>query len=132
MKICISSVGDKKESQVDLRFGRCSYFVIYDLEKDEYQFLSNEGVRESGGAGIKAAGLMLDNNVEVVITGNLGPNAMRVLGAGKVKLIGCISGGTIQDQIQAFKSHELHPITDTVQAHFGMGNQHRHGQRQQG
>lgn len=33
MKICVSSTGKEKNSPVDVRFGRCRYFMIYDTEK---------------------------------------------------------------------------------------------------
>ena len=35
MKIGISSDGENLDSFLDLRFGRCRYFVIYDTENNE-------------------------------------------------------------------------------------------------
>jgi predicted Fe-Mo cluster-binding NifX family protein len=33
MKVAITSTGNSPESTLDSRFGRCSYFVIYDTMK---------------------------------------------------------------------------------------------------
>ena len=32
MKIAITSTGDSQDSKLDERFGRCSFFVVYDTE----------------------------------------------------------------------------------------------------
>ena len=55
MKIAVSSTGDNLDSNVDMRFGRCKYFVVVDSESMDFKALSNESVIASGGAGIKAA-----------------------------------------------------------------------------
>ena len=34
MKICITSRGDNLESEIDPKFGRCSYFIIWNYEND--------------------------------------------------------------------------------------------------
>ena len=41
MKIAITSQGDQLDSVIDQRFGRCSYFVIYDTESKTTQFIQN-------------------------------------------------------------------------------------------
>ena len=54
MKICITANGEGLDSEVDPRFGRCSYFVIYDPETRSVESISNSSAVASGGAGIKA------------------------------------------------------------------------------
>jgi predicted Fe-Mo cluster-binding NifX family protein len=34
MKVAITSTGNSLESKLDSRFGRCSFFVIYDTESN--------------------------------------------------------------------------------------------------
>ena len=36
MKICVTSTGPSPDAPVDMRFGRCQYFVIVDSETMEY------------------------------------------------------------------------------------------------
>lgn len=85
MKICISAKGKEKESLLDRRFGRCDYFQIYDTETGDFKVLENESKMSNGGAGIAASNLLIDENVDVVITGNLGPNAFGVIEEGGIK-----------------------------------------------
>ena len=60
MKICITSMGDNKGSQADLRFGRCRYFGIYDEGAEELKFITNPGIDSAQGAGITAAQKIID------------------------------------------------------------------------
>ncbi len=48
MKIAITSEGNTLNSQIDSRFGRCSYFAIYDTETKATEFVLNPGKEASG------------------------------------------------------------------------------------
>jgi len=54
MKIAISSAGAELNSQVDQRFGRCSYFLIVDVETNNFEVYPNSAASASNGAGIEA------------------------------------------------------------------------------
>jgi predicted Fe-Mo cluster-binding NifX family protein len=43
MKVAITSTGNTTDSKLDQRFGRCSYFVIYDQETKGIEFIPNPG-----------------------------------------------------------------------------------------
>lgn len=85
MKIILSSDGTNKDSNLDKRFGRCEFFVIYDTEKDTYEAVVNSGINASGGAGIKAANQVIELGTEVLITGSLGPNAFELIEKSDIK-----------------------------------------------
>ncbi len=87
MKIAITSTGAGKESPVSEKFGRCSYFVIYDTEDETTYSIVNTAVNSEHGAGPRAAQLIINENAEVVLTGAVGGNAESVLNTGKVKII---------------------------------------------
>ena len=55
MKICVTSMGDNLDSDVDPRFGRCKYFLIIDTDSMNVKSVSNDSMMASGGAGIQAA-----------------------------------------------------------------------------
>jgi predicted Fe-Mo cluster-binding NifX family protein len=123
MKVAISSDGTTLKSNVDPRFGRCPYFIIYDTENDDYKHVINKSSQASGGAGIQAAQMISDMNAESVITGNIGPNAFRVLTAASIKIYSGASG-SIKDAVEKFKSGEYRQTSGPdVGSHFGMGRQ---------
>ncbi len=120
MKIAISSTGRDLNSNIDPRFGRCAYFIIIDPDTQEYEVFENESVSLGGGAGIQSAQFVASKGVQVVITGNCGPNAMRTLEAAGIKVItGC--NGTVRQAIEDYKNGKLQPSSrPTVEEHFGM------------
>ncbi|SHK40148.1 NifB/NifX family molybdenum-iron cluster-binding protein [Paramaledivibacter caminithermalis] len=120
MKICITSTQDNKDSLVDLRFGRCQYFAIYDDEAKEFDFIPNPGIKSMQGAGITAAQEIINMKIDVVITGKLGPNAMKLLKGSDIKIYS-LEKATIQEAVKSFKENNLTEVTSSVPAHFGMG-----------
>ena len=121
MKIGISSTGKDLNAQVDPRFGRCQYFLIVDADTMDFESISNESAMASGGAGIQAAQIIAKAGVEVMITGNVGPNAFQTLSAAGIKIFTGISG-TIKEAVERYKKGDLKETeTSTVGSHFGMG-----------
>jgi predicted Fe-Mo cluster-binding NifX family protein len=51
MKICITSDGDNLNANVDLRFGRCPCFILYDTNTDSFEAIPNTNVSGMGGVG---------------------------------------------------------------------------------
>jgi predicted Fe-Mo cluster-binding NifX family protein len=119
MKICISSTGNSMESAMDPRFGRCEFFAIVDTETNETKLIDNAAAKSGGGAGIAAGQLIVDNDVEVLITGNVGPNANDVLKAAKIKIVRG-KKVSLNENLEMFKNNEFEVIETTVPSHSGM------------
>jgi len=82
MKIAVSSTGKNLTDSVSDVFGRSPYFIIAEIENGEIkktEIMENKNADQAGGAGISAAQLMAEKNVNAVITGNVGPRALDVL-----------------------------------------------------
>jgi predicted Fe-Mo cluster-binding NifX family protein len=121
MKICVSASSGSLEATVDSRFGRCPYFVIVDSETMEFKVISNNSINAAHGAGIQAAQTVANMEVNVVITGNVGPNAFNVLSASGIKIVTGASGN-IREAVEKYKNGQLKGIQNpTVGGHFGMG-----------
>ena len=121
MKICVSASSNTLDANVDPRFGRCPYFVIVDSETMESEVVSNDSTNAAHGAGIQAAQTVANSGATVVITGNVGPNAFKVLSATGIKVITGVSG-SIKEAVEKYKNGELQETTNpTVGGHFGMG-----------
>jgi predicted Fe-Mo cluster-binding NifX family protein len=123
MKIAVSSDGATLESNVDPRFGRCPYYIIYDTESNEFKSVENKSGQAAGGAGIQAAQMISDMKVKSLITGNIGPNAFRVLSAASIKVYSGATG-SVKDAVEKFKKGEYRQTNGPdVGSHFGMYRQ---------
>jgi predicted Fe-Mo cluster-binding NifX family protein len=115
MKIAISSTGKDLESQVDARFGRCSYFLIVDIDNKEIKnvkVVENTAAAQMGGAGITAAEIVANEKVNLIITTNVGPRAFSVFGQFGIKIYQ--GQGKIKDVIQDFIDGKLAEIKDST------------------
>lgn len=121
MKIAISSKGKSMEDLLDLRFGRCEYFQIHDVDNDELKVIKNNGAMSGGGAGIAAAQQLIDEKVDVIITGNLGPNAFKLINAAEIEAYKC-EGISIKSVLEKYKKRELSKLEKAAPEHNGMGN----------
>jgi len=120
MKIAMSAKGKTLESPLDQRFGRAANFIVIQTNNMEVEVVDNSAVAASGGAGISAAEMIVKKDVETVITGNVGPNAMNVLKAAKIKIYKG-SAESVKENVELFKKGQLVEISKTVPAHYGMG-----------
>jgi predicted Fe-Mo cluster-binding NifX family protein len=107
MKIAIASQGSDLTSMVDPRFGRASYFILYDTEMDSWNVIDNSPNTEiAHGAGIQTAQRVIDIGADTVVSGNFGPKAADVLdAAGIVTMVW--SRGTVADAIELVRNNRL-------------------------
>ncbi len=120
MKIAISASGPNLDAEVDPRFGRCQYFIIADVETNEFEGVDNTSASAAGGAGISAAQMIVEKGVEAVLTGNCGPNAHQVLFSAGIKIITGVSG-KIKDVIEEYKLGTYSVAQQpNVADHYGM------------
>ena len=112
------------EALVDPRFGRCAFFTVVSISGNEIQekeILPNASMNAMGGAGIQAAQNVANLGANVIITGNLGPNAamsLQQLGL-EVALTQIIK---VKDAVKAYLDGKLQVATGpNVGAHAGMG-----------
>ncbi len=121
MKICVTATVGDLNAQVDPRFGRCQYFVFVDSDTMAFEAMPNEAIAAPGGAGIQAAQTVVNKGVDVLISGNIGPNAFQVLSAAGVKIV-TGAYGTVKEAVEMYKNGKLSETdVSTVSAHAGMG-----------
>lgn len=120
MKIAVSSSGTDQSAQVDPRFGRCQYFLIIDTESGKSEAVANSAQTSGGGAGILAAQTVADHGAQTVLTGNVGPNAIRALQTADIEVVTGV-GGTVSEALAAFREGRYSATeSPTVKPHFGM------------
>jgi predicted Fe-Mo cluster-binding NifX family protein len=99
MKVAITSLGNNIESKVCEKFGRAPYFVIFNTNNGDIKIINNDAANASGGAGPKAAEIIIRNEAEVILTGNVGNNALTALERAGVKIIKGLSESSTISQI---------------------------------
>jgi predicted Fe-Mo cluster-binding NifX family protein len=120
MKIAVTAKSNNLDSEIDPRFGRCSFFLIIETDTMNFESISNESSMISGGAGIQAAQTIAKTGVKLVVTGNIGPNAFQTLSAAGIKVFTGVNG-TIKLVIEKYKKGELKETENpSVNSHFGM------------
>lgn len=108
MIIFITAKSSSLESEVDERFGRASWFIKINTENGQMEAIENQAVKQSGGAGIAAAQLMIDHQGQAVISGHFGPNASGALRAANIKMHTFTPEiKTVQQAAEAFKKAQL-------------------------
>jgi len=107
MKLAITSTGKELDANLDPRFGRAAYFILVDSDTMAMEVVENsQNLNLPQGAGIQAGKTIVDNQVEVLITGHCGPKAFKVLQQAGVKVV-TGAGGTVSEAITQFKDGEL-------------------------
>jgi len=87
MKIAITSSGNTLESKLDQRFGRCSFFVIYDTETKGMEFIPNPNKDAQEGAGPASVQLIASRNVNKIISGEFGIKIKPLIDSLKIQMI---------------------------------------------
>ena len=102
MRIAVSVNRPDLDSPVDPRFGRAQFYLLVDSETMASETLENwRNLDLAQGAGIQAAQNLLRRSPEVLLTGNCGPKAFKVLEAGGVKV--CVGvRGTAREAVRGY------------------------------
>jgi predicted Fe-Mo cluster-binding NifX family protein len=104
MRIAVTTQGTDLSAEVDSRFGRAPRFLIVDTETMISQVVeNNQSLDLPQGAGIQSAQNLLPFKPDVVLTGNCGPKAFRVLQAARIKVVVGVKG-RISDEIKDYLS----------------------------
>ncbi len=122
MKIAITSEGTTPGSQLNTRFGRTKYFLLYNNSNDDansWEIIDNiHNFQAAQGAGIQAATAIANNECKIVITGHCGPKAFRTLMAAGIDVYVCNSG-TVREALEGFLKGELNKMSSAdVEAHW--------------
>ena len=108
MKILFTAKGTDWNTEPDNRFGRGHFFLVYDEEKKELTWHSNEeNVNAGHGAGIQAAQKAINLGADVIISAELGPKAMQTIQHGNCKLLKADDSKTIRELYNKYKEGKL-------------------------
>jgi len=115
MKIVVTSYGETLSSQVDKSFGRANWFIVVDDQTGKFEAHSNSrNVNAAQGAGTQAGQSVAELGAEVLLTGNVGPNAMKTLQAASVRVFAVKGEMTVEEAIARWKEGGLEEVAETT------------------
>lgn len=126
MKIAIPVDENHPGTAVCASLARAPYYLIKDTESDELIFIENTAANSQGGAGVKAAQLLVDQHIDALLTPRCGQNAAEVLTAVKMEIYKT-EYPSAKENLTAFNSGLLATLSDFHAGFHGHGdNTHGH------
>ena len=119
MKLAFTTPGEKLDSPLDPSFGRARNFLVYDLQTQAIEVISNaQNLEAAQGAGIQAAQTIAKAGAQALITGHCGPKAFRVLAAAGVKVYNTDTP-TIAEALARYRTGQLTEAAEAnVESHW--------------
>jgi predicted Fe-Mo cluster-binding NifX family protein len=112
MILALCSTGKELQSRVDERFGRTAFFLFYNTDTAESIVIENSAKEAKGGAGALAVQQLVDNQAELLIAPEVGPQALEALNKFKIPAYKQGVVTTVQDAIKAWENKTLDSIKD--------------------
>jgi len=106
-----------KETKMSISFGRAPYFMFFNMENEEAHFVENKAKDAEGGAGIKAAQTIIDNDAKALLTAHCGNNAMDVF-EGNVEVLKTTLD-TALESIEAYRNNKLSKLEEISPGRHG-------------
>jgi len=117
MKIALPT----RQDVIDNHFGHCEYYTIFTVDNDTKSIIGQETLAAPAGCGCKSniASTLSDIGVKVMLAGNMGEGAVRVLGNSGIEVLRGCSGdvkkvalswldGSLADSGDSCHDHECH------------------------
>jgi len=119
MKIACTTSGTDLDAPLDKRFGRAPRFLIVDTETGSTELIENTLNRNSAqGAGIQAATVLINHEVNSLITGQCGPKAFELLKRSAIRVYPC-QAETVAEALQQLADSTLNETAAaTVEGHW--------------
>lgn len=113
MKIAFTASGTGWDAQIDPRFGRTAYLVLYNDETDQLEAIDNSAVQaDAHGAGTATAQRIYELKPDVLITGNgPGGTAAKALANIKMRIYVDAHNLSLKEAYTKFKENKLTALT---------------------
>jgi predicted Fe-Mo cluster-binding NifX family protein len=100
-------VKDKGDNPlIDERFGRASIFCLID-DKGKWRFIDSDSDSSASGAGVKTVKMLIDEGLSVVISPEIGPQAMDVIEQLGIKVFNTGSIDNLKEALTLYGENKL-------------------------
>jgi predicted Fe-Mo cluster-binding NifX family protein len=111
MKIALPIQKTGNNQIIARSFGRTAHFLIFDTDSQQSVIIENNAMGLQGGAGIRAAQILIDHSIDALITPQCGENANVLLKKANVSLYRSIDDN-IQKNIEFLLQDKLSSLDD--------------------
>lgn len=105
--IAVAAVGTSTGTSLDDRFGRCSYFWLWNPETDEYSLLERPRSEEAPGSGTDSAQALIQAGTASLIVKQIGPKAFFMLQRANVAVYSGAGAKTVAEAIKLLRARRL-------------------------
>ena len=103
MIIAVALTENHIRSFIDLHFGRCDWYGIYNSASKEISYLENPNRYMEEGAGCKSVDFLLALNVELVVAGRFGSKVVELFKKNNIQMVVSSEGQTFEQIIKLLK-----------------------------
>jgi len=107
MKVCITARGPTLKSAFERHFARAPYFILYNTRIGKSEAIRNGFVLSDARIGQNTVRLLKMNEVEAVITGEIGDNSRDLLKGADILLHMYKGTGMVKDAIDTVLSNPI-------------------------
>ena len=122
MKIAVPTTHNRVEDH----FGKCQHYTIFSIGKDR-QIINTETINSTGGCGCQSdiAYVLSQHGVEVMLAGNMGQGALRILHDNGIEVLrGC--SGDVYQLAKSYLEGKLEDSGDDCQHYRQHHHEHQH------
>jgi len=109
LKIAISATGRGLDSNIDVKFERCKFFLILDIEKNSLLPIENKTKDRPCEIGGTVGQLIANEGIDTVITTDIGPSAFDIFKRHGIKIYQ--AEGIVEDAVRRLKEGKLAEVT---------------------
>ncbi len=111
MIIAVTSMGPSQDATFDVHFGRAPYFVIFNSVTGEVikDYDNSKNLQAVQGSGVESAKVLVDLDVEVLITGHVGSKALDVLKIGDISVYK-VETNLVKEALSKYKEKNVSAI----------------------
>jgi predicted DNA-binding protein (UPF0251 family)/predicted Fe-Mo cluster-binding NifX family protein len=105
--LAVVAVGTSTASLLEERFGRCTYFWLWNPDNDAYILLEKPHVDGAPGSGTGSALGLIQAGVNSLIVNHIGPEAFMILQRANITIYSGAEVKTVAEAIKMFRAQQL-------------------------